>query len=601
MRRNRFADLLLAVLIAAVAVGAALILTELSRMRKLLAQTRRELEELRKIRPLPAETPEFRDGNFANRKHFVPGAAVRGTLRESIVSDPPSLNPLISNEATASGIYSLCMASLAERDWEHPDGEFLPVMAESWEISPDHLAYRIRLRKGIMWNDYRDPVTGEKVPAKEVTAEDFRFFLDVVRDPDVNCESLRVYYKDLESIEVVNKYEFVVRWKENLYGSLGLTLGMSPLPKHYFHSYPGPFDGKRFNDDHKRNAFIVGCGPYRFERWEKNRRIVLRRNENYFGIAHGAAPAVETRVFEVIKLPATRFQELAAGKLDMLNLTADQWLTKKDHRIFTSGAVTRWKYPALAYSYIGYNQKRELFRDRRVRQALTMLVDRERIIRDILNDLALPAKGPFLPASRYSDPNLKPWPYDPARAKKLLAEAGWRDTDGDGILDRDGKKFSFTIMQVAGHSTQARMFPMIKESFAAAGIDMNIQSLEWSVYLERLNDRDYDACSLGWQMSFDPDPYQVWHSEGIKGKGSNHICYSNPELDKLLEKLRRTFDMAERIRISRRIEAIIHEDQPYTFLYSPYSLVALQAAYGNVRLFPGGLEPLAFVDERPAP
>lgn len=601
MRRNWLADLLLAILIATVAAGTALILAELSRTRKLLARTRSELEALRKTRRLPAAAPNAREGRFANSGHFVPGAAARGTLRESIVSDPPNLNPLISNEATASGIYSLCMASLAERDWETPDGEFLPVMAESWESSPDHLVYRIRLRKGIMWNDYVDPVTGEKIPAKEVTAEDFRFFLDVVRNENVNCAPLRGYYQDLESIEVVNAHEFVVRWKRPFYGSLSATLGMSPLPKHYFHNYPGPFDGKRFNDDHRRNAFVVGCGPYRFERWEKNRRIVLRRNDDYFGVAYGAAPAVATRVFEVIKLPATRFQELTGGKLDMLTLTPDQWITKKDHPLFSSGKAGRWKYPALAYSYIGYNQKRELFRDKRVRQALTMLVDRERIIRDVLNGLATPIKGPFPVQSRYGDPKLKPWPYDPARAKKLLAEAGWRDTDGDGILDKDGRKFSFTMLQVAGHSTQSRMFPMIKESLAAAGIDMNIQSLEWSVYLERLNARDYDACSLGWTTGFEPDPYQVWHSDGIKTPGSNHIGYANPELDKLIEELRRTFDMAERLRISRRIEAIIHEDQPYTFLYAPDALVALRAGYGNVRLFPGGLESLAFVDERPVP
>ena len=601
MRRDIAARWLLTVLIAAVVAGTTLILTELARTRKLLVQTRKSLEELQKRRPQAAEVRGRRTGMFANARHFVPGAPVRGTLRESISSDPPSLNPLINNEATASGIYALCMASLAERDFERPDGEFRPVMAESWNISPDRLVYRIRLRKNIMWNDYTDPVTGKKVPAKEVTSEDFRFFLDVVRDPDVNCAPLRSYYQDLADIEIVDEHEFVVRWKKPFYGSLSATLGMSPLPRHYYHSYPGKFDGKRFNDDHKRNAFIVGCGPYRFDRWDKNRRIVLRRNENYFGIDYGAAPAVETRVFEVIKLPGTRFQELTAGKLDMLSLTPDQWINQKDHRLFASGKAARYKYPALAYSYIGYNQKNPLFRDRRVRRALTMLVDRERIIRDIMNNLAMPIKGPFPVMSRYGDPALKPLPYDPAQAKKLLAEAGWRDTDGDGILDKDGRKFSFTMLQVAGHPTQMRMFPMIKESFAAAGIDMNIQALEWSVYLERLNSRDYDACSLGWSMNFDPDPYQVWHSQGIAPPGSNHICYSNPELDALIEKLRGTFDPYERIRISRRIERIIHEDQPYTFLYSPFSLVALRSHYANVRIFPGGLESLILVDEHPVP
>ncbi len=600
MRRDIWARALLALLTVITAAGLALAIQALERTRKLQLRT---LEALRKLeqQPPPVAARKETSGGIANAEFFVPGATPGGRLRECIAGEPPNLNPLICNEATSSALYSLCMSTLAERSWEHPDGEFLPLMAEKWHISPDRLSYRIWLRRGIMWNDYTDPVTGEAVPAREVTAEDFKFFVEVLRDPVVNCAPLRSYYQDLDSLEVVNSHEFVVRWKRPFYGSLSATLGMSPLPRHYFHNYPGKFDGKRFNDDHRRNAFIVGCGPYRLERWERSRRIVLRRNDAYFGIAAGAAPAIESRIFEVIQLPNTRFQALAARRLDQLNLTAEQWVRQREAPVFKSGAFRRFKTPALAYSYIGWNQKSPLFRDKRVRQALTMLVDRERIIRDIMHGLAIPIKGPFPPASRYSDPDLRPLPYDPARAKKLLAEAGWRDTDGDGILDKDGRKFSFTMLQVANHPTQTRMFPLLKESFGAAGIEMKIQSLEWSVYLERLEKRAYDACSLGWTTSFDPDPYQVWHSQGIAPPGSNHIGYANAELDKLIEELRATFDMERRIAVARRIEKVIHEDQPYTFLYAPYSLTAVSARFGNVRIFPGGPEPMIYVERSAAP
>ena len=196
----------------------------------------------------------------------------------------------------------MCVVTLGERAYDRPDGDFLPLAAESWRISPDRLAYHIKLRRGIMWDDFTDPVTMKRHPAKEVTADDFRFFVEVLMNKEVNCAPLRSYYRDLEKLEVLGPYEFVVRWKRPFYGSLAATLGMSPLPRHYFHQYPGPFDGKRFNDDHRRNAFIVGCGPYRLESWLKNRRIVLRRNENYFGITLGAAPSVSRRTFEVIQL-----------------------------------------------------------------------------------------------------------------------------------------------------------------------------------------------------------------------------------------------------------------------------------------------------------
>ncbi len=599
MRSDRVARILLAALLMAVVVGGCLAIQALDRAREVNLQALKALRRLEKQAAAAGVPRPAGNGEFANAEFFVP-ASPGGTLRECIAAEPPNLNPIICNEATAAELYSLCMATPGERSFEHPDGEFRPLMAESWDISPDHLTYRIRLRRGILWHAYTDPVTGERVPAREVTAADFAFFVEVMRNPEVNCAPLRSYYQDLDRLEVINSREFVVRWKRPFYGSLSATLGMSPLPRHYFHAYPGPFDGRRFNDDHRRNAFIVGCGPYRFERWEKNRRIVLRRNDSYFGIAFGAAPALETRVFEVIQLPNTRFQALAAGRLDLLGLTPDQWVRRGNDPIFSSGAFRKFKYPSLSYSYIGYNQRSPLFRDRRVRQALTMLVDRERIRRDIYHGLAIPVNGPFPPGSRYSDPELKPWPYDPARARRLLAEAGWRDADGDGILEREGRKFSFTMLQGANHPLQTRLFPLLRESFGAAGTEMKIETLVWSVYLERLEERNYEACCLGWTTNFDPDPYQVWHSDGIAPPGSNHICYSNPELDRLIVELRTTFDPEARLRLARRIEAVIHEDQPYTFLFAPYSLAAVSSRFGNVRVFPSGLIPLLFV-EKPTP
>ena len=598
MRRDGTVKLLLAALCVAVVWGSCTAIQALERARR---TNRAALEALKRLERSALEraggvASAAGGAPVANAEFFVRGARPGGTLRECIAAEPPNLNPIVTNEATASELYSLCSATLGERSFDKPDGEFEPLLAESWEISPDRMTYRIKLRKGAMWDDYTDPVTQRKVPAREVTAEDFRFFVEVLKDPAVNCAPLRSYYQDLDALEVHGPYEFTVKWKRPFYGSLSATLGMSPLPRHYYHDYPGKFDGRRFNDDHRRNSFIVGCGPYRFERWEKNRRIVFRRNRGYFGIALGAAPALETRIFEVIQLPNTRFQALAAGKLDMLNLTPDQWVRRGSDPLFSSGKFRRFKYPALSYSYIGYNQKSPLFRDRRVRQALTMLVDRKRIIRDVMNDLAIPVKSPFPPGSRYSDPELEPWPFDPARAKRLLAEAGWKDDDGDGILEKDGRKFSFTMLQIANHPTQIRMFPLIKESFGAAGIEMKIQTLEWSVYLERLERRDYEACSLGWTTNFDPDPYQVWHSQGIAPPGSNHVGYANAELDELIMKLRSEFDPAERVRLARRIERVIHEDQPYTFLYTPYSLAALSARFGNVRVFPVGLVPMTFVE-----
>lgn len=539
------------------------------------------------IPPKEVKAAPEKETPFANRAFYAPEAETGGRMVQATEAETGNLNPLTSNEAMASAFNSLCSSSLAERDYARPE-EFVPLMAEKWTISPDRKNYRIKLRKKIYWHDFTDPVTGKEHKNVEVTAHDFKFFVDTVKNPDVNCAPLRVYYQYLDTLEVHNDYEFTVKWSKAYYGSLASTLGMAPLPRH-FYAPDGSFDGKKFNDDHRRNRMIVGCGPYKFLKWEKGRRLIFVRNKDYFGISYGAAPSLEYLVYELIKHPNTRFQAFMGGELDRLGLLPDQYIKRTDTPEFKSGKLKKFRYLLPQYNYIGYNQKNPLFQDKKVRQALTLLVDRERILKEIYHGLADIAVSPFMPGSAFVPEDLKPWPFDVQKAKKLLAEAGWRDSDGDGILDKEGKKFVFTMMQISGSSFQQRLMPMLKESFAAAGIDMKIRNVEWSVYIQNLQKRAYDVCCLGWSSSFDPDLYQVWHSSQIAGDGSNHISYANRELDGLLEEMQITFDMKKRIELGHKIARLLHEEQPYTFLFFPNSLTALSGRYKNVRLFPAGL------------
>ena len=593
---NNGLKLLLVLLILAVAGTGYFVTTALDRLREsnyALADAMRELgnsgirsgaghkEAHRSVERKEAEN------KIANRAFYASGAVPGDRMIQATEAETGNLNPLTSNEAMAATFNGLCNSTLAERNFSKPE-VFEPLMAESWQISPDHKSYRIKLRKNIFWHDFTDPVTGKRYEKKEVTAEDFKFFADTVKNKDVNCAPLRVYYQYLDKIELHSKYEFTVKWNKAYYGSLASTLGMSPLPRH-FYAPDGKFDGKKFNDDHRRNRMIVGCGPYMFVKWDKGRRLIFRRNKDYFGTAYGAAPSLEYLVYEIIKHPNTRFQAFMGGELDRLGLLPDQYIKRTGTVEFKNGKLKKFHYLLPQYNYIGYNQKNPLFRDKRVRQALTLLVDRERIKKEIYHGLAETAVTPFMPGSAFQPADLKPWPYAPAQAKKLLAEAGWRDSDGDGILEKDGKKFTFTMMQISGSSIQQRLMPMLKESFAQAGIDMKIRNVEWSVYIQNLNSRNYDGCCLGWSSSFDPDLYQVWHSSQIAGEGSNHISYKNTELDKLLEEMQVCFDMPERIALGHRIARLLHEEQPYTFLFFPNSLTALSGRYRNVQLFPAGL------------
>ena len=523
--------------------------------------------------------------NVANVEFFDRNARFGGKLVRAISADTQNMNAIINNDLTAAEFNSLCSSSLAERNYENPE-IFQPMMAESWSISDDGKSYLIKLRKNMKWQGFKDVESGEYIPPKEVTAEDFKFYIDVIRDEEVHAAPLRTYYHDLEEIKILNDYEFLVKWKNRSYGTLESTLSMSPLPKHFYVKAGEKFSGTKFNNDSERNRMIISCGPYKFVRWDKDSKVIFEANDDYWGIDYDIAPPIKELVFELIKHPNSRFQALLSGKLGQLGLTPDQWVQRSESEEFKKAKLQKYKLLSQSYFYIGYNLKNELFQDKKVRQALTMLVDRERIVRDIFRNEAEIITGPFFKNSKYYDNNIKPYPFDIEKAKQLLAEAGWRDSDGDGILDKDGKKFEFTILAVSSHPIQEKMLPIIKEDMAKAAVDMKIQTIEWSVYLQKLQKREFEVCTLGWSVPYESDPYQLWHSsQADLLNSSNHIGFKNKQADELIEKLRRTFDIKERIRLAHEFHQLIHDEQPYTFLVAPYSLGAVSERYGNLRIF----------------
>jgi peptide/nickel transport system substrate-binding protein len=532
------------------------------------------------------------DAKIANLKFYDQNAESGGMLIAAVSSETKNMNALVNNEAFVSSIWSFATDSITERNLENSE-IFEPKLAGKWELSDDKMTYTIHLRKGIMWHDFTDPVSGKKWKDVEVSSEDFAFYVNTVKNEDTDCAPERSYLQDLDRIEVIDKYTFKAHWKKKYFLSESITLGLSPLPRHLYYDYEGPFDGKKFNDDHERNRIIVGCGPYRFDRWEKGQRISLRKWEKYYGKELGVMPPLDELVFETIKHPNTQLQALLSGTIDRMGLTPDQWINNTGGPEFneTSGKLKKYKYPSRSYSYIGYNLKLPIFSDKRVRLALTHLVNREKILSEMYHGLGRICTGPFFMDSPYHDPDIKPYPFSPDKAKSLLSEAGWRDTDGDGILDKDGKKFEFTVLAVSDHPIQSKMLPLIKEDFAAAGIVMKISFVEWSVYVQRLEKKEFEVCTLGWAMGFENDPYQLWHSaEAEKNASSNHIGFVNKEADTLIMQIRECFDLKERIKLCRRFHQLIHEEQPYTFLITPYSLLSQKTDYKNVRIFPGGIE-----------
>ena len=528
----------------------------------------------------------------ANAAYFDPRATDGGKLVRAFAADVGNLNSILTNDAYVSMIWSQVTDSLAERDYRDTgDGEYAPMLAESWSFSPDRKKIHVKLRKDILWHDFTDPVTGKAWKNRPVTAHDVKFYVDVIKNPEVDCAALRGYYQDIECVNVLSDHEFEVIWRKPYFMMEDITLSLTPLPRHLYHAYDGPFSGKKFNDDHARNRLVVGCGPYRLDRWEKGKRIQLQRFENYYGRKLGIMPPLTTLAFDIIQHPNTRLQSLLSKDLGMDSLTPDQWINRTSSPEFgPDGFLKKYNFPGYSYNYIGLNMTNPVFKDKRVRQALSHLINREKLQKDIFFNLAKPVSGPFPRESSAYDQSVKPYSFDVEKARRLLAEAGWKDIDNDGILEKDGRKLAFTAIYPNTAATYQKMLPVIREDMKKAGVRMDLLGIEWSVLVQRLEKKQFEACVLGWTGTLKPDPHQLWHSSYAKQPGSsNHIGFVNRQADELIEKIRVCFDSKERNRLYHQFHRLIHDEAPYLFLFSPDSLTVINKDYQGVREFPGGI------------
>ncbi len=340
-------------------------------------------------------------------------------------------------------------------------------------------------------------------------------------------------------------------------------------------------------DYNRKGAVLVGSGPYMLQTWDRGQQIVMLRNPYYWG----EKPTFDKLIFKFIQNPQAALQALQNAEIDADGPDPDQWVKLSVAPDFTR-RFTCEKYARVdaGFGFIGYNEVRPMFRDKLTRQALTMLLDRNAIIHTFQRDLAKPITGPFNPLSPQYDASIKAWPYDVEGAKKKLAEAGWKP-GSDGVLERDGQRFEFKLSMGTGNPVGDRIANYVKEQFARGGIRMTITPCEFSVFTERLDNRDFDAAFLGWSGSVEDDPYQTWDSASIKDKGSNFISFDNKESDALIEEGRRTLDEGKRMAIWHRWQALIHEEEPYTFLYTPLSRVFINKRFKNTEPYKVGLAP----------
>ena len=484
-------------------------------------------------------------------------------LVRRLPDEPATLNPITATDDYAMMIDYLIIESMLDMDLN--TGDLVPMLAERYEISADKTEFTFYLRKDVKWHD-----------GKPFNADDVIYSFQKIMNPKVDSAPLRVYYVDCTEAKKIDDYTVRFRWKQPYFKALEVLGQMYLVPKHVLN------DGTDFNK-HPFGRKPIGTGPYKFVSWETGKRMELVKNKDYWG-----KPAnFDKIIFKIITDENVSLQVFNQGELDMVGLTPTQWLKQTNNPQFLQRATKLYfDYPQ--FGYIGWNMRRAPFNDKKVRTAMTMMLDRETILKNIYYCLGRVVSGPDYINTPFYDQSIKPLPYDPEKAKKLLDQAGWTDHNGDGIRDKDGKDFKFEFLIPAGSEDTEKIATIFKEDLEKkAGIKMEIRKLDWAVFLKNIQDWSFDACILGWGLDANPDHYQLWHSSMADVKGSsNHVGYKNPEVDKLIEQARAEFDKQKRIQIHHQIHRILAEDQPYTFLFNHKELAAVDKRFRNVIPYP---------------
>lgn len=432
-------------------------------------------------------------------------------------------------------------------DWDQT--KLVPWLAQSYEVSADGLQITFHLRQDIFFSD--------GVP---VTSDDVIFTYETIINHEVDAADVANLYIDVEKVVKIDDRVLKFYMKRPYFKALEVVgfWDVGIFPKHiYEFTDPG-----RFNE---RISNPTGSGPYLFEKWDVGSEVVLRRNENYWG----RKPKLKKVIYKFIPNNIASLQALRSHQVDMIIPSLEQFadlLTDEDFRK-EFNCVSYWN-PGAPFYYIGWNQNTPFFSDRRIRLAMTHIVNRSQIVSQLLKGQATTITGPFYVKGNQNDPDIKPWPYDLQKARTLLDEAGWIDTDGDGVRDKNGIPFRFKFMYSSQTVTSQRIAKLLKDEAAKVGIDVIPDPYEWSVIMGRLTDRKFEAMIMGWGGDIVEDFYQIFHSSQIENRGSNYVAFRNDQADTIIEQIRLSMDEIYRDRLSRQLHRILHDQQPYTFLYA---------------------------------
>ena len=456
---------------------------------------------------------------------------VVGLVAEPVALDPAQVTDLNSNRVGRRVVETLVM-------FADDSTQVVPGLAESWTISRDGLTYTFKLRKGITFHD------GTPFNAAAV-----KFSIERQINPEHPASKLGKYpfaayfFGNVKAVEAMDDstVRFVLKEPRASFLAI-LTAGAA--------SVVSPTAAMKAGQDYATTP--VGTGPFKFVAWDRGQRVVLEKNPSYWRFP----VKLDRVIFRPITDDQARLTELLTGALDLIVGTPPDFVDQleKDPK------VTLQRQVGAHVWYLGFNNAKKPFDDRRVRQALNYAVNKEAIVRDVLKGTGAVAKGPVLPGTWGDDVGLKPFPYDPARARQLLAEAGYPNG------------FSTTLWvpeSGSGMQSPVAMSTVIQSNLKAVGVTASLLTMEWGTYLAKLRTKEQEMFALSWMAgSEDPDLvlYPLLHSSQWTPVGPNRAMYKNPRFDEALTQARLTTDQAKRAELYREAQRLLHDDPPWIFI-----------------------------------
>lgn len=471
------------------------------------------------------------------------GRIVLGTSGE-----PVMFNSLYHTDTASGDVTDLVFAGLMYTD---ENLEMQPLIAKDHpDVSEDGLEWTFEMHEGVLFHD------GEELTAHDVVFTFSQFIHEDYTGPRASS------FQTLEGVEALDDYTVKFTLSEPDARFITMT-SYDILPEHLLGHIPADEleDYREFNIDKP-----IGAGPYKFEDWVAGQHLTLSANEDYFE----GRPYIDEIVFRFASDSNALVLLLETGDIDHMIAPTSELVTIEmyDH-------VNLYETLALRYDYIGWNLDRPLFEDVRVRQALTHAIDRQEIVETVMENRAEVANAPVSPLSwAYSD-EVPSFDYDPDRAIELMNEAGWYHND-NGILEKDGEEFEFTILSNDGNTTRRDIGIITQQYLGLIGVRVKAEQMEWGAFLEQINppNFDFDAVVMAWGLALDPDPTAIWHSKEIEN-GLNRSAYRNDRVDEISDLNRSVIDQEERAELLQEAFTIIAEEQPYTFLFYPTQFVAL--------------------------